>query len=421
MTELILADLLYMTGLGMSMVFLSLQSRLSRRTTALIFAGTGLVLMALQIILTHAFGVDLVVRRYSLIVHLPSFLVAFLLSRYRGWRMLYQFLSAVLFCFFIQHIGGIVFYASRQRAWVLWTVLLILTPVSLWLLHRYLCPLVSRVLDELQRGWALICMSLIGYGLIVLYVFPGYVGIDWITTVIKPMFSLLMVGFYCVLILLFTSVRREAEAHSHTQLMELSLSALQSRMEAVRTVEEAVRIERHDLRHRFRAIAKLVAQGKNQEALAFIGAAQTQLEERKPSHWCRPPVLDAVLSSYFDQAKAQGIQVEARIALPDPLPVDEGELAMVLANALENAIHACQPLPPGERQISCKVIARPSLMIEIKNPVAGKVEFDSQGLPAVTGGGHGLGTRSMAAFCQKHGFLCHFEAKDGWFRLRLLQ
>ena len=80
MTELILADLLYMTGLGMTMVFLFLQSRLSRRTTALIFAGTGLVLMALQIILTYAFSVDLVVRLYSLIVHLPSFLVAFLLN-----------------------------------------------------------------------------------------------------------------------------------------------------------------------------------------------------------------------------------------------------------------------------------------------------------------------------------------------------
>ena len=420
MTELILADLLYMTGLGMTMVFLFLQSRLSRRTTALIFAGTGLVLMALQIILTYAFSVDLVVRLYSLIVHLPSFLVASLLSRYRGWRMLYLVLSAVLFCFFIQHIGGIVFYTSRQRAWVLWTVLLILTPVSLWLLHQYLRPLVFRVLDELQRGWALICMSLIGYGLIVLYVFPGYVGIDWVTTVVKPMFSLLMVGFYCVLVLLFTSVRREAEARYYTQLMELSLSALQSRMEAVQTVEEAVRIERHDLRHRFRAIAELVTQGKNQEALAFIGAAQTQLEERKPSHWCRPPVLDAVFSSYFDQAKAQGIQVEARIALPDPLPVDEGELAIVLANALENAIHACQPLPPEERQISCKVIARPSLMIEIANPVAGAVEFDSQGLPAAAGEGHGLGTRSIAAFCQKHGFLYHFAAKDGWFRLRLV-
>ena len=106
MTDLILADLLYMTGLGMTMVFLFLKSRLSRRKTALIFAGTTLLLMALEITLTFAFNVDLVVRLYSLIVYLPSFLIASLLSRYRGWRLLYQFLSAVLFCFLIQHIGA---------------------------------------------------------------------------------------------------------------------------------------------------------------------------------------------------------------------------------------------------------------------------------------------------------------------------
>ena len=108
MSDLILADLLYMTGLGLTMVFLFLKSRLSRRKTALIFAGTALSLMALEVILTYTFSVDLVARLYSLIVYLPSFLVATLLSRYRGWRLLYQILSAVLFCFVVQHIGGVV-------------------------------------------------------------------------------------------------------------------------------------------------------------------------------------------------------------------------------------------------------------------------------------------------------------------------
>ena len=145
-TELILADLLYMTGLGMTMLFLFVKSRLPRRKTALIFAGTGLALMALEVGLTYAFSVDLVVRLYSVAVYLPSFTVAFLLSRYRGWRLLYQLLSAVLFCFLIQHIGGVVYYLSGQRTWVLWLTLLLLTPPTLWLLHRHLCPRVFRAL-----------------------------------------------------------------------------------------------------------------------------------------------------------------------------------------------------------------------------------------------------------------------------------
>ena len=61
MTELILADLLYMTGLGMTMLFLFVKSRLSQRKTALIFAGTGLALMAAVLVFNRpilfAFGV----------------------------------------------------------------------------------------------------------------------------------------------------------------------------------------------------------------------------------------------------------------------------------------------------------------------------------------------------------------------------
>ncbi len=419
-TELILADLLYMTGLGMTMLYLFLKSRLPRRKTALIFAGTGLLLMALEVVLTYAFSVDLVVRLYSVAVYLPSFTVAFLLSRYRGWRLLFQLLSAVLFCFLIQHIGGIVFYLSGQRTWVLWLTLLLLTPPMLWLLHRHLCPRMFRALEELRQGWAMICVWLMVYGLIVLFVFPGYVGIDWVATVVKPMFSLLMVGFYCVLLLLFTSVRRETEARHHAQLTELSLSALRSRMEAVQTLEDAIRIERHDLRHRFYTIAELVTQGKTQEALAFIGAAQTQLEEQKSVHWCRPPILDAVFSLYFSQAQRKNIRVDAHIALADQLPVDEAELAIVFSNVLENAIHACMGLPEEQREICCKVISYPSLMLECTNPYAGVIRFDEDGLPISSQRGHGIGSHSIAAFCQKHGASYQYTAKDGFFSLRVV-
>ena len=61
--------------------------------------------------------------------------------------------------------------------------------------------------------------------------------------------------------------------------------------------------------------------GTGYTCASWSGAAQTQLEERKPVHWCRPPVLDAVFSSYFLQAQRQDIRIEADITLPDALPV----------------------------------------------------------------------------------------------------
>lgn len=188
----------------------------------------------------------------------------------------------------------------------------------------------------------------------------------------------------------------------------------------MKAAEDAIRTERHDLRHRLQTVTELVSRGDRGTALDFLDAAQKKLDEQKDIRWCRPPVLDAVFSSYFEQAKNQGILVKARISLSDTLSVDEGELAIVLANALENAIHASFPLPEEQREIRCKMVATPGVMLEISNRCDRKVAFDDQGLPVAQSVGHGLGVQSISAFCRKNGAVCQFDLTDGWFRFRLV-
>ncbi|HIY73062.1 MAG TPA: ATP-binding protein [Candidatus Intestinimonas merdavium] len=100
--------------------------------------------------------------------------------------------------------------------------------------------------------------------------------------------------------------------------------------------------------------------------------------------------------------------------------MDEGELAIVLANALENAIHANLALPRDQREIRCKMVGTPGVMLELSNPCAGNIAFDSGGLPVSRQEGHGLGVQSISAFCRKNGAVCQFDLTDGWFRLRLV-
>ena len=163
-----------------------------------------------------------------------------------------------------------------------------------------------------------------------------------------------------------------------------------------------------------------MARGDKDAALDFLNAAQKRLDEQKQIRWCRPPILDAVFSSYFEQAKSQGIRVTAKISLSDTLTVDEGALAIVVANALENAIHANLALPQEQRVIRCKMVGTPSIMLEISNPCNEGITFDAQGLPVAHREGHGLGVQSISAFCQKNGAVCQFKLADGWFQLRLV-
>ncbi|OUO42996.1 sensor histidine kinase [Flavonifractor sp. An306] len=229
----------------------------------------------------------------------------------------------------------------------------------------------------------------------------------------------LVVVYIAVFKSLLDQYRTQMERQS-TMLLMVQISALKEKLQRVKEVEEGIRIQRHDLRHQLQAVAELVARGDREAALDFLDAARKRLDERKETSWCRPPVLDAVFASYFDQAQRQGVRVEARIALPDTLPADEGELAIVLANALENAIHANLELPREQRNIRCKMVGTPSIMLEVSNPCTGAVLFDGEGLPVAQRKGHGLGVQSICAFCRKNGATCQFDLTDGWFRFRLV-
>ena len=417
MVELFIME--YLTVLYMIMAFLFMDSRYSRRRTIFIVSSVTLLLMAAVAVLHRAVDRDAAFWIFAITIHIPLILLLFTLSRFRGWRLIFQQLSVVLFCTLIHHTSGLVYYLSGSRFWVLVLSCVVLSTGVIWFLVRFLRPLFFQILLELHRGWWLICLVMATYYIISVYLIPGYAGFDPRSTIIKPAIGLLILGGYSILMFFFTSIKNEMEARHNAQMSALQLSALQSRMEAVKAAENAIRTERHDLRHRLQAVAELVSRGDKDAALDFLDAAQKRLDDQKEIRWCRPPVLDAVFSSYFDQAQNQGISVEAKISLSDTLGVNEGELAIVLANALENAIHANLDLPPEQRKIRCKMVGTPGVMLEISNPCAAAVTFDSNGLPVAQREGHGLGVQSISAFCRKTGAVCQFSLTGGWFQLRL--
>ena len=416
-----LAVLLYHTLLGLSLAFLFLESRYSRRRTCLFVYGVALVLMISDVFLYRAVGEERFLRLYTFTNHLPALLALSFISRTRGWQLVFQLLSGVFFCTLVQHLSALLCYFSGGQLWVLILSYAVFSTLMVLFLLRCLRPLYLQVLNHLHGGWWLMCVGIALYYVLVIYLIPEYVGETAHATILKPTISLLLMLFYALIVTLFSSIHREMENRHNAEMFAVQLAALQRQMESSRAAEEALRIERHDLRHRLNTIASLARAGERQTLLSYIGAAQEALEETAPERWCADPVLNAVFSFYFTQARRMGIRVEASLAFPDPLPVEAAALSTVFANALENAIHACQALPEAERQIVCHCISRPKLMLEVSNPCAGPVVFDADGFPAAGGGndGHGQGLRSIRSFCEKNGALPSCGLKNGWFYLRV--
>lgn len=224
----------------------------------------------------------------------------------------------------------------------------------------------------------------------------------------------------CGVLSLYETVQQLAEDRLQAQMLSVQVTGMLNRIEAVRAAEEALRVERHDMRHRLLLLASLVEKGDRLTALEYIGAARNHLDEVTPVPWCGHLLLDAVFQTYFQQAERKGICVEAGVSLPDKLPVDESELSIVFANALENAIHACTVLPRERRKIMVRCVDKPRFMIQIDNACAGTVRLNRKGVPVAEESGHGCGTRSIIAFCKKNDALWDYRAEEGWFSLRIL-
>lgn len=353
-------------------------------------------------------------------VTLPYILVTLWCSSYRDFRAVFN-MATVLF---IGSVGTVA--ASLAELLLLKNdyfslfVRLLFFLTMFFLLRRF-SSTYRKMLHQMNHSWGILCIIPITTFLALLYTINHFQSIASNAALILICCLLVVCSCsYYLMHLFFERVQQENSARYEARLSTLQASALESRMEAVRAAEDVIRTERHDLRHRLQAVAELVARGDKCTALDFLDAAQKRLDEQKEIRWCRPPVLDAVFSSYFDQAKNQGIRVAAAISLPDSLPADERALAIVLANALENAIHANLELPPEQREIRCKMVGSPGIMLEISNPCTGEVSFDSEGLPVAQRDGHGLGVQSISAFCRKNGAVCQFGLTDGWFRFRLV-
>lgn len=408
--------------LVVTVMFLILfESRLSRRAYLFTLIPFLILFFGVNLYILIVFGLDVQARYTLLTTSLPSLVYFWLVAKHRGGRFFFAFCLVDTVMIWVMMVSGLIDYAVGSQGLVNFVLRMAAFPAMLlftWRLGRR--PYLS-LLRTVSRGW---------------WLFTGMTGLFYLTLTVMGSFPTnlrqrpeAMPGVVMVLILLpliyvtiFAVLYQQDElfrVRERQNTFEAQSSMIEQRANEIRAVENRVRIERHDLRHRLQAISAMVQQGENQAVLDYIGASQAALEEMNWEHYCGNPTLDAILGSYFRRAEQLGIQVEAQIALPEELPVPTAELSTVFANALENMIHAVQKLPPEDRRVICKCICSPRLMLEFSNPCDGSVRFGVDGLPVAGDEGHGIGTRSIMAFVEKYHAVCSFRVEDGWFKLQL--
>ena len=412
----------FITMMTVGMMATLTEFRFGRRKLLLILAVYGLWVIGSSMVLLWLGGELLLLRLFYLTISIPATVLTYWAANDTPVQAVFNHMTQILLSVLVVSIIRLLTDYLDLSGFVNVLLMGAFYLTIIYLERRFLRQPFRVLIQIIPTRWGVLTLIPCVFCAYFIFVasWPGsYLQNDSQIVYVYAAVIPLIIVYIAVFKSLYDLYRIQVEQHS-AALLAVQITALKEKLQKVKEVEEGIRIQRHDLRHQLQTVTELVAQGDRDTALKFLDAAQTRLDEHTVTRWCRPPVLDAVFSSYFDQAKNNGIPVEARISLSDTLSVDEGELAIVLANALENAIHANLELPRDQRKILCKIVGSPSVMLEISNPCTDNISFDSNGLPVAQREGHGLGVQSISAFCRKNRAICQFDLADGWFRFRLI-
>lgn len=106
---------------------------------------------------------------------------------------------------------------------------------------------------------------------------------------------------------------------------------------------ERTRAFRHDVKNHLSVLDGLLAAGRTEEGRVYLKKLTAASEELSLPCQTGSPVVDVLLGEKL--GLAEDIPWEVSLTLPSPCGVDEFDLCVIFANALDNALAACRQAP----------------------------------------------------------------------------
>lgn len=403
-------------GMGLSMAFCDI---VWTRRKRLAMAGSMAVILIFQGMIYFGSGSSITCRLYPLITHLPLAVVLCVLNKRCLWPVI-SVLTAYLCCQLRRWMALFVVALFPGGALLQNIVELAVTLPLFLVLLRFIAPSV-RSLSHYPASiqWQ--------FGLV-----PAlYYGFDYVTRIYTGllrsgnMAALEFMPFVCSVAYLMFVFRTSAQEGIRSQLEEtqkcLNLQVVQAvrEIEALRESQRKTSIYRHDLRHHMQYLSSCIENERYEQAQEYIHEICSGIEGNQITVFCQNEVANLIFSAFVGRAEDYGIPIEVKAGISQNIPVSEGDLCVLLCNALENALHACQKRKEKGLSGTIKVTMHEKngkILLQIINSCDADILFD-HGIPVAGEAGHGLGVRSICAIVEEYRGLYDFSVKEDQFIL----
>ena len=224
-----------------------------------------------------------------------------------------------------------------------------------------------------------------------------------------PIICVLLLSTIVASVILFQKLVQYNEETGKRAILENQVRQMQKEIIEIQDIYTDMRGLRHDMRSHIANISLLVknvAGSVNEELESYIGKMEETVSKLDFTYQTGNPITDIIIHQKGQEAEKKQIQFSVDFTYPTNLLIDIYDIAVILNNALENAIEACRKTEDN-KQIKLHSYVKGSLFfIEIENDFSEDIFIENEsGLPVSSkenGKLHGIGISNIQKCAKKY-------------------
>lgn len=151
------------------------------------------------------------------------------------------------------------------------------------------------------------------------------------------------IGLYYI----FYQLASGEAAKAQLKILDLHLAQQKNNQQSMEQADREIRTLSHDMHHYLTAILSLLETNQIAQAKKELQRKQKDIKDKQLFD-TGYPVLNAMLTGKIHTAHQHDIQVQLFWNVTESLRIKTTDLAVILANSLDNAIEAAQPMSAGQ-------------------------------------------------------------------------
>lgn len=154
--------------------------------------------------------------------------------------------------------------------------------------------------------------------------------------------QILGLGALLCTLYVYRGLCRSFQAQAALRSLEQAAQAQKTYIDEAKMRYEQTKAFRHDIKNHLSVLNGLLNNGKAEEGKAYLKKLEAVSDSLSFACQTGNPVVDILLGEKLGQARARGIMAEVSVVLPKAWVMDDFDLCVIFANALDNAVNACQ-------------------------------------------------------------------------------